>query len=234
MTGRTAFSSSRRTDVSRFAARFKGCPEKPKKGTFGRVDLILKQMEGRFVALEPFRPKLKEEVRAAIDCDPQTWAIMPINPMGSGFEAYWTAACGAPLNERMAYAIRRRSDGQVVGMSSYYTSLAAQGGIEIGTSFLRPEVRGGPVNPEAKLLLLDHAFACGAVRVQFRVDTRNQRSQAAVAKLGAVREGVLRRDRLTWTGYIRDTVYYSVLREEWPGVKRRLEERLATFASPGH
>jgi hypothetical protein len=61
------------------------------------------------------------------------------------------------------------------------------------------------------------------------LSTRNQRSQAAVAKLGAVREGVLRRDRLTWTGYIRDTVYFSILAAEWPDVKSRLEQRLAGF-----
>jgi N-acetyltransferase len=194
------------------------------------VQLICKILEGRFVRLEPFEPRLKEEVRAAIDCDPQTWAIMPINPMGEGFEQYWSAACGAPLNERMAYAIRRRSDRRVVGMSSFYTSLANQGGIEIGTSSLHPDVRGGPINPEAKLLMLGHAFACGAVRVQFRVDTRNLRSQAAVAKLGAVKEGVLRRDRLTWTGYIRDTAYFSILENEWPAVKLRLEQRLAEFS----
>lgn len=67
------------------------------------------------------------------------------------------------------------------------------------------------------------------MRVQFRVDTRNQRSQTAVAKLGAVREGVLRRDRLTWTGYIRDTVYFSIIADEWREVKSRLEQRLARF-----
>jgi N-acetyltransferase len=67
------------------------------------------------------------------------------------------------------------------------------------------------------------------VRVQFRVDTRNLRSQAAVLKLGAVKEGVLRRDRLTWTGYIRDTAYFSILADEWPEVKRRLAERLSRF-----
>ncbi len=78
--------------------------------------------------------------------------------------------------------------------------------------------------------MLSHAFDSGAVRVQFRVDTRNQRSQAAVAKLGAVREGILSRDRLTWTGYIRDTVYFSILDTEWPSVKLRLEERLAMFS----
>jgi len=196
------------------------------------VELAHDPLEGRFVRLEPFEPGLKEEVRAAIDCDRDTWAIMPVNPMGDGFEHYWSAACAAPRNERMAYAIRRRSDRRVVGMSTYYTFLVSQGGIEIGTSFLHPDVRGGAINPESKLLMLDHAFSSGAVRVQFRVDTRNERSQAAVAKLGAVREGVLRRDRRTWTGYIRDTVHFSILDHEWPAAKLRLEQRLANLADP--
>lgn len=187
-------------------------------------------LEGRFIRMEPFAQRLKEEVRAAINCDPEAWGIMPVNPTGQGFEEYWSAACGAPLNERMAYAIRRRADARVVGMFTYYTALAGQGGIEIGTAFLTPDVRGGPANPEANLLMLQHAFSSGAVRVQFRVDTRNQRSQAAVRKLGAVREGVLRRDRLTWTGYIRDTVYFSILESEWSNVRRRLETRLAQLA----
>lgn len=189
--------------------------------------LKFQPLEGHFVRLEPFEPRLKEEVRMAIDCDPEGWAIMPINPIGMGFEEYLATACGAPIGERMAYAIRHLSDKTVVGMSSYYTSLASQRGIEIGTSFMRPDVRGSAVNPESKLLMLSHAFASGAVRVQFRVDTRNVRSQAAVLKLGAVKEGILRRDRLTWTGYIRDTVYFSILDNEWPAVKARLEERLA-------
>jgi len=191
------------------------------------MELVFQSLEGRFVRLEPFEPRLKEVVRAAIDCDPEAWAIMPINPTGAGFEEYWSAACRARRDERMAYAIRLRSEGRIVGMSSYYTSLASQGGIEIGTSFLQPGVRGGAVNLETKLLMLGHAFNAGAVRVQFRVDTRNQRSQAAVTKLGAVREGVLRRDRLTWTGYIRDTIYFSILADEWREVESRLQQRLA-------
>ena len=184
-------------------------------------------LTGRFLRLQPFAPDLKEEVRSAVDCDPDTWAIMPVNPMGDGFDVYWSAASGAPPDQRMAYAIRRCSDGCVIGMSTCYTELVGQGGVSIGTSFLHPSVRGGPANPEAKLLMLEHAFGCGAVRVQFKVDTRNARSQAAVAKLGAVREGVLRRDRLTWTGYIRDTVVFSILDHEWPQVKARLQARVA-------
>jgi RimJ/RimL family protein N-acetyltransferase len=183
-------------------------------------------LTGKFLRLQPFAPELKAEVRAAVDCDPETWAIMPVNPMGDGFDAYWSAACGAPLGQRMAYAIRRRSDDRVIGMSTYYTELLSQRGVSIGTSFLHPSVRGGPANPEAKLLMLDHAFGCGVVRVQFKVDTRNQRSQAAVAKLGAVREGVLRRDRLTWSGYIRDTIVFSILDHEWPQLKAQLQQRV--------
>jgi RimJ/RimL family protein N-acetyltransferase len=190
------------------------------------VKLEFSPLEGNLIRLEPFVTELKEEVRAAIDCDPETWDIMAINPTGVGFENYWSVACGAAIDERMSYAIRRRTDGQVVGMSSYYTSLAVQGGIEIGTTFLHPDVRGGVINSEAKLLMLTHAFDSGAVRVQFRVDTRNIRSQAAVARLGAVREGVLRRDRLTWTDYVRDTAYFSILHNEWPAVRAKLAERL--------
>jgi RimJ/RimL family protein N-acetyltransferase len=186
-------------------------------------------LTGTFLRLQPFAPELKAEVRSAVDCDPDAWAIMPINPMGDGFDAYWSAACGAPPRERMAYAIRRNSDDRVIGMSTYYNELLSQGGVSIGTSFLHPSVRSGPANPEAKLLMLDHAFNCGAVRVQFKVDTRNQRSQAAVAKLGAVREGVLRRDRLTWTGYIRDTVVFSILDREWPELKVRLQQRVESL-----
>jgi N-acetyltransferase len=194
------------------------------------VKLTFRPLEGRFVQLEPFEERLKEEVRAAVDCDPETWAITPVKAMGDGFESYWSAACSAPATERMAYSIRSSSDGKVVGTSSLYTALASQGGVEIGSTFLNPGVRNGAVNPETKLLMLDHAFPSGAVRVQFRVDTRNRRSQAAVTKLGAVREGVLRRDRLTWTGYMRDTVFFSILDSEWPEVKARLEQRVGSFS----
>ncbi len=194
------------------------------------VNLKFIPLTGRFFSLEPFAPHLKDEVRAAVDCDPDSWAIMPINPTGDGFDAYWSAACDAPPNQRMAYAIRRHSDDRVVGMSTYYTELLSQGGVSIGTSFLHPDARGGVANPEMKLLMLDHAFDCGAARVQFKVDTRNRRSQAAVAKLGAVREGVLRRDRLTWTGYIRDTVVFSILDHEWPQLKARLHARVESLA----
>jgi RimJ/RimL family protein N-acetyltransferase len=109
----------------------------------------------------------------------------------------------------------------------FFMASAKHGGVEIGATFLRPDVRASSINPEAKILMLSHAFDSGAVRVQFKVDSRNERSQAAVAKLGAVKEGVLRRDMRTWTGHIRDTVVFSILDSEWPAVRLRLQQRLA-------
>jgi RimJ/RimL family protein N-acetyltransferase len=194
------------------------------------MDIGFHPIEGRFVRMEPLMPQHKEEIRAAIDCDPASWSIMLVNPVGAGFEEYWSVSLGAPLTERLPYAIRRLSDDRVVGMSSYFMASAKHGGVEIGATFLHPDVRTGPVNPEAKILMLGHAFDSGAVRVQFKVDMRNERSQAAVAKLGAVKEGILRRDTRTWTGHIRDTVVFSILDSEWPAVKLRLEQRLAKQA----
>jgi RimJ/RimL family protein N-acetyltransferase len=191
------------------------------------MDIGYHSMAGHFVRMEPLVPQHKEEVRAAVDCDPGAWAILLVNPMGAGFEEYWSANCGAPQTERMPYAIRRLSDGEVVGVSTYFTASAKHGGVEIGATFLHPDVRSGPINPETKLLMLGHAFDSGAVRVQFKVDQRNERSQAAVAKLGAVKEGVLRRDTRTWTGHVRDTVVFSILDSEWLAIKLRLEQRLA-------
>jgi RimJ/RimL family protein N-acetyltransferase len=193
------------------------------------MELGFHQLEGHVVRMEPLMPRHKEEIRTAIDCDPASWSIMLVNPVGAGFEEYWSASCGAPPAERLSYAIRRLSDGRVVGTSTYFMASAKHAGVEIGATFLCPDVRAGPVNPEAKILMLGHAFDSGAVRVQFKVDLRNARSQAAVAKLGAVREGVLRRDMRTWTGHVRDTVVFSILDSEWPAVRLRLQQRLAAL-----
>ena len=155
--------------------------------------------------------------------------MLLVNPVGAGFEEYWEANCGPSATERLPYAIRRLSDALVVGASTYFTAKAKQGGVEIGATFLRPDVRASFVNPETKMLMLDHAFNSGAVRVEFTVDVRNQRSQAAVAKLGATKEGVLRQHRRTWTGHLRDTAVFSIIDSEWPAVRLRLEQRFVNY-----
>jgi N-acetyltransferase len=195
------------------------------------MEIGFQNLEGNFVRLEPLKFEHKEEIRTVVDSDPTAWSILLVNPIGSGFEEYWKANCGAPTTERLPYAIRRLSDAQVVGASTYFTTRLKHGGVEIGATFLRPDARATFVNPEAKLLMLDHAFNSGAIRVQFTVDVRNERSQAAVVKLGATKEGVLRRDTRTWAGHMRDTVVFSILDSEWPAVKLRLEKRLMRYRS---
>ena len=102
----------------------------------------------------------------------------------------------------------------VVGMSCYISPIE-HGVVEIGFTYIAPKVRGTGLNRGMKTLLLNHAFACGYRKVEFRVDTRNKRSMAAVLKLGAQQEGVLRKNRVTWTGYVRDTAVFGLLKEEW-------------------
>jgi len=88
--------------------------------------------------------------------------------------------------------------------------------LEIGGTYYRAHLRGTGFNRRVKDMMLKRAFDRGIRRVEFRVDLRNTRSQAAMKKLGAVREGVLRSDRVTWTGHVRDTVLFAILKEEWP------------------
>ncbi|KSB90313.1 alanine acetyltransferase [Caulobacter vibrioides] len=192
------------------------------------MNLTIKPLEGRYVRLEPITPDLRDELRGAIDCDPASWEIMSVNGCGEGFEDWWGALLGeSDRGERVGFAIRRKSDGKIVGTSSYLNVRRLHKGLEIGSTFLHPDARSGPVNPESKRLLLGHAFDSGVIRVEFMIDVRNARSQAAVEKLGATKEGVLRSHKITWTGHVRDTAVFSITDFDWPGVKQRLEFRLS-------
>lgn len=186
-------------------------------------------LETRFVRLEPMEERHKADFRTACDADLATWRdLYPYAMGGEHFEAGWARFYADPPTDRMNFAVV--VEGRCVGVTSYLGVDQANSSLEIGGTYYAPQARGGAVNPSAKRLLLAHAFEAGARRVQFKVDAVNARSRAAVAKLGAVQEGVLRQDRVTWTGRIRDTVYFSVLESEWPGVRQRLDARLAAFA----
>jgi len=125
------------------------------------------------------------------------------------------------------FALIDRATEQPVGVSCYLDIRPAHRGLEIGGTWIAATYQGTAVNPEAKYLLLRHAFeTLGAVRVQLKTDGRNGQSQAAIAKLGAVREGVLRRHLIMPDGYVRDTVMYSITDAEWPSVRDRLATRL--------
>jgi RimJ/RimL family protein N-acetyltransferase len=113
----------------------------------------------------------------------------------------------------MPYAIV--ADGRLVGMTAWLRPVPSAQTVEIGNSYIHPDARGTGLNGRVKRLMIDHAFAVGIRRIEFRIDERNARSQAAVAKLGARKEGVLRAERLTWTGHVRDTGLWSLLEADW-------------------
>ncbi len=130
------------------------------------------------------------------------------------------------LPKRLNWAVVMLETAAVAGRISFSEINESHRWIEIGT-MLMPRFWGGPANPEAKLLLMTRAFeVLGVNRVQFKVDTRNERSQKAMEKLGAVREGVLRQYQIRADGFARDSVMFSVLRSEWPTIKARLDSRL--------
>jgi RimJ/RimL family protein N-acetyltransferase len=119
--------------------------------------------------------------------------------------------------------------GKIVGQSCYLTIRERDAGVEIGGTWYRREAQGTAINPAAKLALLDNAFAQGAERAEFKTDALNAASRAALTKLGATFEGIHRRHMRRPHGTMRDSAYFSIIREEWPEIRARLEARLATF-----
>lgn len=180
-------------------------------------------IEGYGLRLEPASERHREAVRALFETDPDNWRLQLSSALGQGFAPYWQAMTGTP--DRIAWLI---FDGEgLAGTSSLFDIAPEHRSCEIGFTWYAPRARGGRVNPAAKLLMMEAAFGAGARRVQFKVDARNARSLAAMAKLGAVREGVLRRHLTTWTGHARDSAIFSVLDEEWPKVQAALLARLS-------
>jgi N-acetyltransferase len=134
----------------------------------------------------------------------------------------------------LLYSIFLHESGEAVGMTGYLEIRPAHRGLEIGRTWFGKSFQGTRVNPESKYLLLAHAFEqLGAARVQLKTDLNNLHSQRAIEKLGAQREGVLRRYQMRSNGTLRDTVIYSILADEWPQVKAKLQARLAVLESKG-
>jgi RimJ/RimL family protein N-acetyltransferase len=162
--------------------------------------------------------------------DPETWQWYPVAPL-LGVDAM-RAHVEKALAEREAgrllpFVILERSSGEVLGSTRFMAIEAAHRRLEIGATWLKPSARGTRVNPEAKLLLLQYAFeTLGCVRVEFKTDALNARSRAALLKLGAKEEGTLRNHMITASGRLRDSVYFSILPEEWPALRAGLQARL--------
>lgn len=163
------------------------------------------------VMLEPLAETHRAELRAACAEDRDIWVIYATSYDPDHFDASFEALLAKANGCSFALFL----DEKLVGMSSYIGIDPERMVLEIGSTYYRPAVRGTGFNARVKTLMIDRAIACGFRRIEFRVDARNRRSQAAMAKIGGVREGVLRADRITWTGHVRDTVLFSILADEW-------------------
>jgi RimJ/RimL family protein N-acetyltransferase len=162
--------------------------------------------------IEPMREEHRAALKAACGEDLEIWPIYASSYDPEHLDASFDALLARPNWAPFVLLL----GGELVGMSSYIGIEPERGVLEIGGTYYVPRVRGSGFNQRVKDLMIRRAIDCGFRRIEFRVDARNGRSQAAMAKIGGVREGVLRADRITWTGHVRDTVLFSILAHEWP------------------
>jgi RimJ/RimL family protein N-acetyltransferase len=187
-------------------------------------------LEGVRVRLEPLRsehaPLLWEIVKEHLD-DMFRWIPYRLQSL-QDFEAFNRQV----LEEQerglsLPFATVERTSGKVVGTTRYMNMDLANRKVEIGSTWIAPPWQKTVINTEAKYLMLRHAFeSWKCLRVELKTDSMNQRSRLAILRLGAKEEGTLRKHMLTWNGRQRDSVYFSILNTEWPGVKGELERKL--------
>ncbi|MEO6244008.1 MAG: GNAT family protein [Opitutaceae bacterium] len=187
-------------------------------------------LRGRQVRLEPLAASHFEAL-ARNGADLEVWRWMPSlrsDPQESVRVWRDTVLPMQSRGELAAFAIIDLARGEAVGGTTLFDYSEAHRRIEIGYTWLAKPVWRTGINTECKYVLLRHAFeTLGMNRVQLKTDARNQRSQAAIARLGAVREGVLRSHMVMHDGWLRDSVMFSIIASEWPAVKARLEGFLA-------
>jgi ribosomal-protein-alanine N-acetyltransferase len=184
-------------------------------------------LEGKRLRVEPLSERHAADLRRLADAELFTYIqqIAPSEWTEEGFKAYVRRLLALPGWYYFAMVLKE-SEG-AVGVSSYSDVRPEHRGLEIGGTWIARPYQGTFVNPECKYLLLRHAFeTLGAIRVQLKTDLRNVQSQRNIEKLGAKKEGVLRKHMLLPDGYQRDSVMYSITDEEWPDVGARLAERL--------
>ena len=176
------------------------------------TERLAQPMVGDGCSAELFTEDHRQALKSACAEEVEIWKIYstPFDP--EHFDASIDKLASAPLNRTFVLF----EGEEIAGMSSFIGIDEARQTLEIGGTYYRPHLRGSGFNRRIKDMMLKRAFGSGIRRVEFRVDIRNHRSQAAMKKLGAVREGVLRADRITWNGHVRDTVLFAILKNEWP------------------
>jgi len=181
-------------------------------------------LEGRFVRLEPLEERHASALAWAASPELFTHHFPPRTLTPAGFAEQIRGFGLVPL---VPFAIVLKETGRAVGQTAYLDLQPSHRALEVGLTWIGRRWQGTEVNPESKLLLLGHAFEeLGCLRVQIKTDERNLQSQRAIEKLGAVKEGVLRKHMLLPDGFQRSTVLYSITDEEWPAVRAGLLARL--------
>jgi N-acetyltransferase len=185
-------------------------------------------LEGQQVRLEPLSLAHAEPLVAAAS-DGELWnSTVTIIPDPAGIDAYIEAALtGQSLGKELPFVIINKSSNEVVGTTRFYEIRSNDRVAAIGYTWLAKRAQRTPINTEAKLLLLTHAFETWqCVRVELITDVLNEQSRAAILRLGAKQEGILRQHLILPSGRIRDSVVFSIIDSEWPEVKARLAARL--------
>jgi N-acetyltransferase len=187
-------------------------------------------LRGRYVDLVPLAPEHADGLTAA-GRDPEIWPYLLLTrPRG---DEGMRGVIERRIRVResgvdMPFTVVRKADGVPIGMTCYLDIDRENRNVEVGGTWYDSRYWRTPINSDAKRQILGHAFEVeGVVRVQLKTDLRNVRSQVAIERLGAVREGVLRQNRALPEGGYRDSVYYSILANEWPEVRTRLDRALA-------
>jgi len=193
------------------------------------MDLTPPTLTGRHVTLAPIEERHAPDLFAAMQdeevCRYLAWP--PPVRLEETLALIREAREGMARRQSIVFAQVWNATGRAIGSTRLLDLRPADRQVEIGSTFLARDYWRGPANTESKLLFLTYCFeTLGCVRVALKTDGRNVRSQEAIARLGAVREGVLRK-HMNVRGYQRDTVYFSILENEWPAVKARLQARLA-------
>ena len=186
-------------------------------------------LEGRWVRLEPLTlAHLPGLAHVAFDEELWKWTVEQVRTEAD-LEAYVQRALDQQsTGTAQPFATIERSSGRAIGSTRFAQFEREHARVEIGWTWIGREWQRTATNTEAKLLMLTHAFdTLGMRRVELKTDVLNERSRRAIARLGAVEEGVFRQHVVTNSGRIRDTVYYSILSREWPAVRAGLEAKLA-------
>jgi RimJ/RimL family protein N-acetyltransferase len=185
-------------------------------------------LEGVHVRLEPMREAHADGLVAA-GCGRGLFRFFPFSLESEEAMRGYVSACSAasPEGGMLPFTTIERASQRIVGATSFLAIEPAHKRLEIGATWITPELQRSAVNTEAKLLQLTHCFeALGCNRVEFKTDERNERSRAALARIGAKEEGRFRAHMLMPDGHLRTSVWFSVIASEWPGVKQQLTAKL--------